>query len=46
LQGLVGLTWLNQLYSPQELLDQPAYQLIYQQDRVYIFALKPEACER
>jgi hypothetical protein len=46
LQGLVGLTWLNQLYSPQELLDQPTYQLVYHQDRVYIFALQPEACER
>jgi hypothetical protein len=46
LQGLVGLTWLNQLYSPQELLGQPAYQLVYHQDRVYIFELQPEACER
>jgi hypothetical protein len=46
LQGLVGLTWLNQLYTPQELLDQPAYQLVYQHDRVYIFELRPRACER
>ncbi len=46
LQGLVGLTWLNQLYTPQELLDEPAYQLVYQDDRVYIFELQPGACER
>ncbi len=45
LQGLVGLTWLNQLYTPQELLDQPAYQLVYQHDRVYIFALRGDACD-
>ncbi len=46
LQGLVGLTWLNQLYSPLELLNQPAIQLVYHQDRVFIFELQPGVCER
>lgn len=44
LQGLVGISWLSQLYTPDELINQPAYQQDYHQDRVYIFALREDAC--
>jgi hypothetical protein len=44
LQGLVGISWLAQLYTPEELVNQPAYQQVYHQDRVYIFALREDAC--
>ena len=33
-----------QLYQPQQLDDDPAFQLIYRMDRVSIYALSPEAC--
>jgi hypothetical protein len=45
LQGLVGISWLSQLFSPDELLNQPFYQLVYHQDRVYIFALQEGVCD-
>jgi hypothetical protein len=45
LQGLVGITWLSQLYNADELLNQPYYQQIYQQDMVYIYALQEDACD-
>lgn len=32
------------LFSPQDLLESPAYHLLYHLDRVYIFALDPTAC--
>jgi hypothetical protein len=31
-------------FSKTEVMQNPAFELIYQQDRVSIFALKPEAC--
>ena len=45
LQGLVGISWLNQLFAPEELVNQKPFQLVYQQDRVYIFALREAACD-
>jgi hypothetical protein len=45
LQGLVGISWLSQLYTPDELVNQADYELVYHQDRVYIFALTEEACD-
>ena len=44
-QGLVGATWLSQSFTPQELLDSAEYELVYQQDRVYIFALRAGVCQ-
>ena len=45
-QGLVGITWVEQSFSPEELSNQPYYDLVYHQDRVYIFALKPGICSQ
>ncbi len=45
LQGLVGISWLSQLYTPDELVNQADYALVYHQDRVYIFALTEDACD-
>ena len=44
-QGMVGLGWLNQSYTPEELLYQPYYELVYHQDRVYIFTVETGACD-
>jgi hypothetical protein len=43
-QGKVG-AGATQLFSPEALADSSAFRSIYHQDRVWIFALKPEACE-
>jgi hypothetical protein len=45
LQGLVGAIWVEQSFSPDELINQSMVDLVYQQDRVYVFELKPDACE-
>jgi hypothetical protein len=45
-QGLVGTTWVEQSFSPAELLGQPYYNLVYRQDRVYIFEIIPGLCSR
>ena len=42
-QGKVGFGSV-QLFGPEELDGNPAYELLYHQDEVYIFALKPGAC--
>ena len=42
-QGSVGYS-IVQLFSPEELLDNPAFRLLYRQDRVYIFGLNPGFC--
>ncbi|HSQ16654.1 MAG TPA: hypothetical protein VLM83_03060, partial [Anaerolineales bacterium] len=44
-QGTVGLGWLNQSYAPEELLYQPYYELVYHQDRVYIFTVEAGGCD-
>jgi hypothetical protein len=44
-QGLVGIDWLSQSFAPDELLNQPFYELVYHQDRVYIFAIQAGACD-
>jgi len=36
----------RRLYSAEDLLSSPAFQLVYHQDRVYIFALKRDICQR
>jgi hypothetical protein len=41
--GLVGFI-SYQLFSPQALLESPAFELIYRQDGVYVFALRPASC--
>ncbi len=43
-QGLVS-TIPQQLYAPDELLNNPALKLLYHEDRVYIFQLSPETCD-
>jgi len=42
-QGKVGVN-ATQLFAPQDLLTSPFFDLVYHQDRVYIFALDPQAC--
>jgi len=42
-QGKVGLNVI-QLFSPDELLKSERYNLLYHQDRVYVFALKLDTC--
>jgi len=43
-QGEVG-AGVQQLYTPEELEKNPSYNLVYNQDRVYIYALNQEICE-
>lgn len=43
-QGEVGVN-ARQLFAPQDLLDASAFDLVYHHDRVYIFGLKPQACQ-
>lgn len=43
-QGEVG-DKSRQLFIPGDLLDQPAFELIYHQDRVYVFELTTQACQ-
>lgn len=43
-QGKIG-SGVQQLFSPQELINSSYYKLIYHQDRVYIFSLMPGVCE-
>jgi len=43
-QGKVGAGAV-QLFPPEVLADSPAFRPVYHQDRVWIFALNPEACE-
>ena len=42
-QGRVGAGAV-QLFSPKALSNSPAFRLLYYQDRVWVFALNPEAC--
>jgi len=42
-QGTIGYL-PSQLFTPEDLLSSSEYDLVYHQDRVYIFALKPNAC--
>jgi hypothetical protein len=42
-QGKVGSS-ATQLFSPAELTSSGSFNMAYHQDRVYVFALKPEAC--
>jgi hypothetical protein len=44
-QGATG-AGVTQLFTPEELLSQPAFHLVYQQDRVHIFTLATDACEK
>jgi len=47
-QGKIGkviFAEAAQLFSPEVLANSPAFQLLYHQDRVWIFALNPEACK-
>jgi hypothetical protein len=43
-QGMAGYNAV-QLYSSEELLDNPAFELLYHQDRVYVFGLREEMCQ-
>lgn len=43
-QGKIG-SGAQPLFSPQELESSPHYELIYHQDRVYIFSLLPGVCD-
>ena len=43
-QGLTGFG-VAQLFAPEDFMSQPAFKLVYQGDRVYIFALTEGACE-
>jgi len=43
-QGNVSTSGNTQLFSPQALSASEAFEMIYHQDRVYIFLLKPEVC--
>jgi len=42
-QGLVG-AGVSQLFAPQDFLDQPEFDLVYHEDRVYIFTLNDDLC--
>ena len=42
-QGKVGLG-VSQLFEPQDFLGHPEFRLIYEQDRVYIFAVADGLC--
>lgn len=42
-QGEVGVGAV-QLFSPDALATSPVFSQVYQQDRVYVFALNPQAC--
>lgn len=42
-QGKVG-AGAAQLFSPDALAASPIFSQVYQQDRVYVFALNPQAC--
>ncbi len=42
-QGKVGMG-VSQLFSPQDFINSPSFDLLYHRDRVYIFALAHEAC--
>lgn len=42
-QGLVGASG-EALFTPQEMTASQAFELVYRQDRVWIFALQPEVC--
>jgi len=42
-QGTIGYL-PSQLFTPEELLSSSEYDLVYHQDRVYIFALIPNVC--
>ena len=44
MSGHVG-AGVQQLYAPEELEKNQSYDLIYNQDRVYIYALNQEICE-
>ena len=43
-QGLTGFG-VTQLFAPDDFISQPAFKLVYQGDRVYIFALSEGVCE-
>lgn len=43
-QGLVGASLQQQLYTPDEIRKNPALELLYHEDRVYIFQLPPQVC--
>jgi hypothetical protein len=43
-QGLTGFG-VAQLFAPDDFISQPAFKLVYQGDRVYIFALSEGVCE-
>ena len=43
-QGETGAE-VRQLFSPDELATSPALRTVYQQDRVHIFRLNPQACQ-
>jgi hypothetical protein len=43
-QGQVGVV-APQLFAPRQLIDSPAFSLVYRQDRVSIFRLRSELCE-
>jgi hypothetical protein len=43
-QGMTGFG-VTQLFAPDDFMSQPAFKLVYQGDRVYIFALSEGVCE-
>jgi hypothetical protein len=43
-QGETGAGAIK-LYEPQDFLDISPFELVYHQDRVYIFTLQPTACQ-
>jgi hypothetical protein len=43
--GSVG-SGTQQLFTPASMIDTPGYNQVYHQDRVFIFALDPAACDR
>jgi hypothetical protein len=42
-QGRIG-SGAQPLFSPEDFLASPSFETVYHQDRVYVFAVRPEAC--
>ncbi len=44
-QGLVGHN-LPQLFAPEDFLDNPSFELLYREDRAYVFQFQKQRCAR
>lgn len=45
-QGNASASRATQLFAPADFATDPAFELVYHQDRVYLYALRPEACSQ